>query len=61
LCRRFHGKRLMWPAVVIKMDPITDYSAGVLQCFKPLPMDALLFQGSDHPFHHAVFAGGNAA
>ena len=44
----------MRPAVVIKTDPIADYSAGVLQCVKPLPMDALLFQGSDHPLHHAV-------
>jgi len=44
----------MRPAVVIKMDPITDHSTSVLQCFKPLPMDALLSQGSDHPLHHAV-------
>lgn len=26
----------------------------MLQCFKPLPMDALLFQGPVHPFHHAI-------
>ena len=44
----------MRSAVVIKMDPITDRPTGMLQCFKPLPMDALLFQGPDHPLHHAV-------
>ena len=43
----------MRPAVVIKMDPITDHSAGMLQCLKPLPMDALLSQGPDHPLHHS--------
>lgn len=44
----------MRPAVVIKMDPITDHPAGMLQCFKPLPMDALLFQRPDHSLDHAV-------
>ncbi len=43
----------MRPAVVIKMDPITDQPAGMLQRFKPLQMYALLFQRSDHPFHHS--------
>ena len=35
------------------MGPITDQSAGMLQRFKPLPMGALLFQGSDRQFPHA--------
>lgn len=39
------------------MDPITDHPAGMLQCFEPLLMDALLFQISDHPLHHAVLLG----
>jgi hypothetical protein len=36
------------------MDPVTDRPAGMLQRFKPLPVDALLFEGSDHPFHRSV-------
>ncbi len=34
----------MRPAVVIEMDPIADYPAGMLQCFEPLLVDALLFE-----------------
>jgi hypothetical protein len=35
------------------MDPIVDHPAYVLQSFRRLPIDALLFQGADHPLHPA--------
>jgi hypothetical protein len=47
----------MRPAVVIKMDSITDHPAGMLQGFKPLPVDALLFERPDHPLNNAVLLG----
>ena len=44
----------MWPAVVVEADPIADDPAGVLQRLEPMPVHALLLQGPDDPFHHAV-------
>jgi hypothetical protein len=36
----------MRTAVVVKKDPIADHPTGMLQRFKPLPVDALLFERS---------------
>jgi|OM-RGC.v1.035920642 hypothetical protein len=36
------------------MDLVADHPAGMPQCFKSLPMDALLFQRSDQPLDHPV-------
>jgi hypothetical protein len=47
-------QRMMQPTAVIKMNLITDHSAGMLQCFKPMPVDALFFEGPNHSFDHAV-------
>ena len=38
----------MRPALVVKPNPVTDDSIGMLQGLKPLTMNTLLFQGSDH-------------
>ena len=44
----------MRPAVVIEADPVTNDATGVLQCFEAMSMSALLFQGSDDAFDHAI-------
>jgi len=44
----------MWALLVIDTDPVTDYAAGMLQGFKPIPMGTRLLQCLDHPFHLAV-------
>ena len=47
----------MRPALVIKPNPVTDDSIGMLQGFKPLTVNALLFQGSDHTLDHPILLG----
>jgi len=37
----------MRPALVIKPNPVTDDSIGMLQGLKPLTLNTLLFQSSD--------------
>ena len=44
----------MGPALVIKPNPVTDDSIGMLQGLKPLTMNTLLFQGSDYTLDHPV-------
>jgi hypothetical protein len=44
----------MRPAVVIEADPVTNDATGVLQCFEAMSMSALLLQGSDDAFDHAI-------
>lgn len=44
----------MRPAVVIEADPVANDATGVLQCFEAMPMSALLLQGSDDAFDHAI-------
>ncbi len=44
----------MRPALVVKPNPVTDDSIGMLQGFKPLTMNTLLFQGSDHTLDHPI-------
>ena len=44
----------MRPALVVKPNPVTDDSIGMLQGFKPLTMNTLLFQSSDHALYHPV-------
>ena len=44
----------MRPALVVKPNPVTDDSIGMLQGLKPLTMNTLLFQGSDHALDHPV-------
>ncbi len=43
--------------MVVKADPIPDHAAGVLQGLEPVAMNALIFEGSDDPFDHAVLFG----
>ena len=47
----------MRPALVIKPNPVTDDSIGMLQGLKPLTMNTLLFQGSDYTLDHPVLLG----
>jgi hypothetical protein len=42
------------PPCVVESHPVADDAAGVLQGLEPVSMYALLFQGSDQSFHHAV-------
>ena len=44
----------MRPALVVKPNPVTDDSIGMLQGLKPLTMNTLLFQGSDHTLDHPI-------
>ena len=44
----------MWPLGVVELNPVADYTAGVLLGLEPMSMHALLFQCPDDPFHHAV-------
>jgi len=43
--------------LVVKPNPVTDDSIGMLQGLKPLTMNTLLFQGSDHTLDHPVLLG----
>ena len=47
----------MGSSVVVKADPVSDRSACVLQRLEPMPVRALLFQGSNHALDHAVLLG----
>ena len=47
----------MRPALVVKPNPVTDDSIGMLQGLKPLTMNTLLFQGSDYTLDHPVLLG----
>ncbi len=38
-----HAERLVGPAVIVKVDPVTDYPHRVLQRFEAMAMDALRF------------------
>lgn len=40
--------------MVVKADPVCDHAAGVLQGIKPVAVNALLFECSDHALDHAV-------
>ena len=44
----------MRPALVVKLNPVTDDSIGMLQGLKPLTMNTLLFQGSDYTLDHPI-------
>ncbi len=44
----------MRPAVAIEADPVANNTAGMLQCFEAMPMSALLLQGPDDAFDHAI-------
>ena len=43
--------------MVVKADPIPDDTAGVLQGLEPVTVNALIFEGSDDTFDHAVLLG----
>ena len=40
--------------VVVKLYPVADYAAGVLQCLKAVAMRTLLLQSTDHTLHHPI-------
>ena len=39
----FHSEGLVGSAVIVEVDPISDYSGCVLKAFEAMPVDALLF------------------
>ena len=47
----------MRPALIIKPNPVTDDSIGMLQGLEPLTMNTLLFQSSDNALDHPVLLG----
>ena len=44
----------MGSAVIVEVDPISDCSCCVLQAFKAMPVNALLFQCPDDAFDHSI-------
>ena len=40
--------------MVVKLNPVGNHPAGVLQSFEPMPMHALLFKHAYHSLNHAV-------
>ena len=40
--------------VVVKVDPISNQAAGMLQRFEPVPMHALLLERTNHPLDQAI-------
>ncbi len=50
----FYAESLVGSSVVVKADPLSDYSRGVLLGFEAMTKHALLFKGSDDAFDHAV-------
>lgn len=44
----------MRPAVVVELYPVSHHASGVLLTLKTVTVDALLFQGTNDPLHHAV-------
>ena len=49
-----HVQRLMWALLVVEPDPVTQYTAGVLQGLEPVPVGTLLLDRADDPLDHAV-------
>ena len=43
--------------MVIEADPIPNDTAGVLQGFESVAMNALILEGSDDPLDHTVLLG----
>ena len=60
-CKRFsgclHAARLVGSLVTVTTDPVSDRHAGVMQRLEPMPVRALLFQGSIHTLDHDVLLG----
>lgn len=50
----FHTECLVGSAVILEVDPISDCSCCMLNAFKAMPMDALLFNCADDTFDHSV-------
>lgn len=44
----------MRPQIIVEGNPVTQYTAGMLDGFKAVTMNALLFNGSDQSFDHPV-------
>lgn len=44
----------MRAACVVELDPVADGAGGMLDALEAVAVNALLFQGPDHPFDHAV-------
>ena len=40
--------------MVVPTDPVRNHSAGVLQGFKPVAMNALVLERADHALNHAI-------
>ena len=51
---RFHAKRLVGSAVIVEVDPVSNRSCCMLKAFEAMPVDALLLQGPNDAFDHAV-------
>ena len=44
----------MWTLVVVKLNPVADHAAGVLQRLEAIPVLAILLQCTDDALDHAV-------
>lgn len=44
----------MWALLVAERNPVSDHAQGMHFALKAVPVDALLLESLDHPFHHPV-------
>lgn len=47
-------QRLVGALVIVELDPIRDYAAGVLDVLEAMAMGALLLERTDNALDHAV-------
>lgn len=40
--------------MVVKLNPVADHAAGVLQSLETMPVRALFLQSVDYPLHYAI-------
>lgn len=40
--------------LVVERNPVSDHAQGIHLALKAVPVDALLLERPDHPFHHPV-------
>lgn len=46
---------VLWSLVVVETDPVSNDTAGVLQTLQPMAVHALVFEGANYAFIHAIF------
>lgn len=52
-----HAQRLVRSLGVVKQNPVSNHSAGMLDGLESVAVYALLFEGSNHALHNAILFG----